>query len=278
MTVPTLLFLLNALCYAGQSATGKQYAARGGQSQNFNLSKSISAFLLFALWIFVAGKGIHFATAPYALIYGVCLTVSMHAGFMALSCGPMALTSIIAAMSLLIPFFWGLLFWQEQITLLSGIGLILLLGSIILIHYKKQGSISRKWLIYSLITMVMNGACSVIQKYHQTAFPGLHQGDFMFYAMAVVFVFFLCKALKKNHTPLTFSLMGACSGILNGLANLMILLLAAQQAASGLFPLISAGNVMAAWLTGILFFRDKINKMQLFGLFFGIAGIILMRL
>lgn len=276
--MPALLFLLNALCYAGQSATGKQYAARGGASQSFYLSKSVSAFILFALWILIAGKGIHFATAPYALVYGVCLTVSMHAGFIALSCGPMALTSIMAAMSLMIPFLWGLIFWQEQVTLLSGIGVFLLLGAVILIHYRKQGSISRKWLCYSMMTMVMNGACSVIQKYHQMAFPGMHQGDFMFCAMAVVFIFFLCKAVKKDHGPLGFSLLGACSGVLNGLANLIILVLAAEQTASGLFPLISAGNVIAAWLTGILFFRDQIRKFQLLGLFLGISGIIFMNL
>lgn len=273
-----LLFLLNAVCYAGQSATGKYYAARGGQAQSFNLSKSFSAALLFFIWIIIGRKGIHLRTLPYALLYGICLAVSMHAGFMALSQGPMALTSIMAAMSLLIPSLWGLIFWQEQLSLLSGIGILLLTISIVFINYKKQGTVSKKWLIYSLITMLTNGFCSVIQKYHQTAFPGQYQVDFMLFAMAMVSLLVVCKTLTKKRPAIRLSLLGSCSGILNGLANFIILLLAASQSASTLFPLISAGNVMTAWVSGILFFREKTQKMQLFGLLAGIIGIVLMNL
>ena len=273
-----LLFFLNALCYAGQSATGKLYAAKGGKAHSFNLSKSLSAVLLFLIWAVISRKAPHLSTIPFAFFYGLCLTVSMHTGFMALSYGPMALTSIMAAMSLIIPFGWGLVFWKERLTLLGGFGILLLLCAIFFIHYKKQGGISKKWLLYSLITMVANGFCSVIQKYHQIRFPGQHQVDFMLFSTAAVLLLMILKSVFQKQISPHFSPLGACSGILNGLANFFVLLLASKESAITVFPLISAGNVIAAWCAGILFFRERIQKLQLLGFLAGIIGIILLKL
>lgn len=272
-----LLFFLNAVCYAGQSGTGKLYAAKGGQAGSFNYSKAIAAAALFFIWVLVRGH-IHWQTLPLAVLYGLFLTVSMHTGFQALSCGPMALTSILAAMSLVIPLFWGLLFWQESLSAWQIFGVILLLSAIVLIQFKKQGGLSFQWLIYCLITMVTNGLCSVIQKYHQRAFPGLYQPDFMLFATATVAIVFTLTHLLRKEKPVHFPLLGICSGVCNGLANFFVLILAASQQAVALFPLISAGNVLCAWLTGVLFFKEHIQAQHLLGLACGALGLIVMNL
>ena len=117
---------------------------------------------------------------------------------------------------------------------------------------------------------------SVIQKYHQLQFPGQFQTDLTFLTMAVVTVLFLPGFLRNQAMEL--SVGGGVSGILNGLANFSVLLLASGQNASALFPVIAAGNVTAAWLTGTVIFREKIRPMQLLGLGAGIAGVILMQI
>ena len=275
--MPVLLFLLNAVCYAGQSATGKYYAAKGGQAESFNLCKAVSAAALFLIWLLIGGE-LHYPTVPLGILYGLCLAVSMHTGFVALSLGPMALTGIIAAMSLLIPFAWGLIFWQEPCTLTGIIGILILLCAFFLINYTKQGRFSAKWLLYSLCTLAANGVCSVIQKYHQLMFPGLYRQDFMFVSMATVAAILLLRHWACGKGKLSFSILGVCSGILNGLANYTVLILAGSQAASVLFPLISAENVMAAWLAGTLLFRERIRKLQILGVLLGILGLILFNL
>lgn len=276
--MPIFLFLGNTVCYAGQSSLGKLYATKGGHAHGFNLCKASSATILFLIWLIGLHQGIHLKTLPWAAVYGVLLCISMHTGFQALSCGPMALTSILAAMSLVVPFLWGVVFWHEKLTLWSILGFCFLLCAILLIHFKKAGKISGKWLFYCLITLITNGFCSVTQKYHQFAYPGQFQVDFMLLSMATVTILlFLCLPFQKEKR-ISFSLTGASSGILNGLANFIVLLLASNQSATTLFPIISACNVMAAWLCGILFFRDRIRKPQLVGLLCGIAGIILMQI
>ena len=276
--MPVFLFLANTVCYAGQSSLGKLYAAKGGHAHSFNLCKACSAAILFLIWLLCKGQGIHWATLPWAIVYGICLCVSMYTGFQALSCGPMALTSILAAMSLIVPFLWGTLFWKEQMTIWSMAGLLCLLTSIWLINLRKGGKISGKWLLYCIITMVTNGFCSVIQKYHQFSYPGQFQVDFMLISMAAVTgLLLLCFPFQKNKI-VQVSWIGGISGILNGLANFAVLMLSVSQAATTLFPIVSACNIMAAWLCGLLFFRDKIRKIQIIGLFIGIIGIILMQL
>ena len=275
--MPILLFLGNTVCYAGQSSLGKLYASKGGHAHGFNLCKAGSAAILFLVWLFCKGQGIHWYTLPWAAVYGICLCVSMYAGFQALSCGPMALTSILAAMSLIVPFLWGILFWQEQPGMWSIVGFCCLLCSILLINFKNEGKISGKWLLYCMITMITNGFCSVIQKYHQFSYPGRFQVDFMLMSMAAVTVLLLLILPFQKEKRIQISLTGISSGILNGLANFIVLILASNQSATTLFPIVSACNVMAAWFCGILFFRDRIQKQQLLGLFCGIAGIILMQ-
>lgn len=271
-----LLFFLNAVCYAGQSATGKLYAAKGGKTRDFNICKASSAMVFFLLWLILQGFSFHTPTMLYGMLYGILLTVSMHFGFLALSIGPMALTSMMAAMSLLIPLGWGILFWNESLTLFNTLGILLLICAIALICSPRKGKFSKKWLIYSLITLIANGGCSLIQKYHQAAFPGQYTVSFMFFSMLTVTVCLLLMQLCRKHISFRPNLLGTASGIMNGLTNFVVLLLAATENAAQLFPLVSAVNVMAAYLTGLLLFREKVKFLQIIGLLAGIAGVILL--
>lgn len=272
-----LLYLANTICYAGQSATGKLYAAKGGQAYIFNFSKALSAAALFLVWCILKGSRFHFPTFLYSILYGLFLTMSMHFGFLALSTGAMALTGMVAAMSLLIPLFWGLLFWEETLVITAIIGIVLLLFAIGFICSPRKEKISRKWVFYSLMTLLCNGFCSVVQKYHQRDFPGYFQVEFMLYAMITATVILLIFLLLRKQIPYRLTGLGSLSGTMNGLANFIVLLLAATENASSLFPLISAGNVMTAYLTGLFFFHEKIRPHQILGLLAGAAGIILLK-
>lgn len=273
-----LLYLTNALCYAGQSATGKLHAAKGGHAHGFNFFKAISATALFFLWCILKGSQFHFPTLGYGIVYGIFLMASMHCGFCALSFGPLSMTSMVAAMSLVVPLFWGLLFWEERLTLLAITGILLLIVAIFFICSPKKEKLSKKWLFYSVATLLCNGICSVVQKYHQRSYPGNFQPEFMFFAMSTVsliLVFVMFGNRKPMGKPMV---LGTLSGIFNGLANFSVLFLAATENATSLFPLISAGNIMIACVVGFFFFHDHIQPRQLLGLFSGIAGMILLKL
>ncbi len=275
-----ILYSLNVLCSAGQSALGKQYARRGGESLPFNINKAVIGTILFLVLGLMSGFSWHFETMLFGIGYGISLCISMHTGFKALFIGPMALTSVIASFSLIIPFLFGIVFWNESLTLLKFIGIILLLISVLFINIKKENGFSAKWLFYALTTLLTNGVCSVIQKMHQVKFPSLYKTEFMFWALLCVSIILLVtyKTKGDNHTNLKFSLLGTASGIANCLANYIVLYLSATENASVLFPIVAIANIIAVWIIGILFFKERLRLLQTIGLFIGIISVVLLKI
>ena len=119
-----LLYIANAALARTESALGKYSGRRGGNPHTFNLGKTVAAAGLCALLALIVGFEYHTDTLILALIYGGTLALSMHAGFMALSLGNMAIVSMIASFSLIIPVFWGLAFLNETVTVFGIIGLV----------------------------------------------------------------------------------------------------------------------------------------------------------
>ncbi len=275
-----ILYLLNVACSAGQNALGKQYAKIGGAARVFNLNKAVCGFVVFFALGLIQGFSLHLPTAALGGSYGISLCISMHTGFKALSLGPMALTSIIVSFSLLIPFFYGILFLEEYITPTGVCGIILLLLSIVLINCKKSGGISCKWAVYTLLTLLTNGICSVIQKYHQLKFPALYRNEFMVFALFCVFSLLAasCAFTQKGDNVFKVSISGLVAGGLNCAANYIVLYLSATENASVLFPIVSVANIAAAWAVGIVFFKEKLAALQTIGLIFGAVSIVLLKL
>ena len=275
-----VLYLLNVTCSAAQAALSKQYAKLGGKSLPFNINKAVIGAILFLVVGFINGFSWHLETMLFGIGYSVSLCISMHTGFKALSIGPMALTSIIASFSLIIPFLFGILLWSESLTLLKLFGIVLLLLSIFLINIKKENGFSAKWLFYALTTLLSNGICSVIQKMHQIKFPSLYRTEFMFWALLCVSIILLVTHnSKRNRTgKIEFSLLGITSGIANCLANYIVLYLSATENASVLFPIIAIANIITVWVIGLLFFKERLRVLQAIGLMIGVLSVVLLKI
>lgn len=271
------LYFLNVVCSAGQSALGKQYSKRGGESLPFNINKMAIGTLLFLAVGLINGFSFHVQTMLFGIGYGIFLCVSMHTGFKALSTGPMALTSIIASFSLIIPFLFGILFWNEGLTLLKAIGIILLLFAILLINLKKEHGFSARWFFYAVTTMISNGLCSVLQKIHQTNFSGLYQTEFMFWALLCGYIILTITQAASTKTERKFSLLGMVAGVANCLANYIALYLSATENASVLFPVVSIANIVAVSIIGILFFKERLKSHQILGLIIGAVSVLLLK-
>lgn len=275
-----VFYLLNVVCSAGQSAFSKQYAKGNGSPLVFNQNKALAGLAVFLVWSLLQGFSFHWPTLLFGAGYGIFLCISMHTGFRALAMGPMALTSILASFSLLVPFFFGVFFWQEPLTVFGILGMGLLLLSIVFINGKKASGLSFRWFLYALATLLTNGICSVIQKYHQMQYPAQYRTEFMVFALLSVWLLLWLSRLPKRQekAPFFFNLHGLLSGMLNGAANYIVLFLSATENASVLFPIVSVANIAAVWMVGLLFFKEKLTVLQTVGLVLGVASIILLKI
>ena len=295
-----LLYITNAILARTESALGKYSGKRGGDPSVFNFGKTIAAATLCVILAFFVGFEYHTSTLILALVYSGALALSMHAGFMALSLGNMAIVSMLASFSLIIPTFWGLVFLNESLAVYGIIGLLLIAASIVLLNLKKGGGkLSLKCWIYALLTMMTNGVTSIVQKYHQLENPGLYRVEFMLISMVFAFLIFLfirlkskitekgvfiktdapakCNFVKKILLNLALSL-GLLSGVFNCFANFSILFLANSENASVLFPILSALNTIGACLIGRLFFKEKLSPLQFTSILLGIISVVLLKM
>lgn len=276
-----LLYALNVICSAGQSTLSKQYASCGGNANVYNINKTSAGLLIFLTVGLFSGIRFHAPTFLLGIGYGAALCVSNFAGFTALSMGPMALTSIIASFSLIIPFAVGITVWGEPLSVWGVIGIVFLISSIVLLNYQKSTDrISLKWTFYSFLTFFANGVCSLIQKQHQTDYPGSYRTEFMVSAMLSVLVLLLVTVLIRRETKATvkFCPQGAVAGLTEGVANYIVLYLAATENASVLFPVVSVAKIIAVWIIGRIVFRERLKIWQMVGLVAGIVAIALLNI
>ncbi len=274
MTV--LLYVLQVICSVGQNVLGKGYTKNGGNQTAFNVSKALGGGGIFLVLWLVSGEGWHLPTVAYAAGYGVFLCLSMYAGLAALASGPMALTSVIASMSFLIPAGYAVLFLNERLSVTGWIGVACAALAVwLLCGGKSEGKVSGRWLLLAFLTMAANGACSVVQKLHQTAFPGAWRREFVvisFFVVLLLLPFLPRKDGEKPKSP--FTATGLLAGALNAGANYIVLALAAAQKAAVLFSTVGVVNVLAVWLVGRLVFRETLTRRQVFGAVIGVAAVL----
>ena len=276
-----LLYLLNVAGSAGQSTCSKYYASKGGSVHLYNLNKAGMALLVFFIVGLWKGMSFHVPTILWGFGYGACICVGSFAGFTALGLGPMALTSMIASFSLVIPFVVGVTLWGETLSVWGVFGIILLVISVVLLNFKKvDDRLTLKWAFFTFLTFFVTGIASVFQKQHQMNYPGLYRTEFMVASMLCMLVMLLAVVLVKGtvKTEVRFCVPGSIGGFLEGVATYIVLYLAATQNASVLFPVVSVAKIIAVWCIGRMAFKEQLKLWQTIGLVAGIAAIALLNL
>ncbi len=281
------VYILIIIASVTQSATTKLFNRNCSHSAVFNAMKSCAALVMFAL-IAAFGFTFHLPTVLFGVLYGACLCISMYAGYQALCRGPMALTSMMVSFSVMIPLIWGITVGNETLKKIQYLALVLLFLAIILTNMDKVKATKNaqtnygSWLLFVGITFGCNGICSILQKQHQIFYPGAYGKEFMLFAMLLCAVIFSISAFRKisfkELKRLKGKRYGVLSGFANGMANFLTLILAGLENASVLFPIISAGTILASLLCGRLLFKEKLKANHYVALASGIAAVILLKL
>lgn len=284
----TYLFLgIAILAVTGQDIFKKKFNQKstGG---SFLFTAMLSAFAM----LFFAAINRDFDYNPILLIPSAAFALSFAtANFFAVQairCGSLAKTCLISSFSLLIPSGYGILFLGEPVSLTRIGGLLLLICSLVLINHEKgdvQKKTPAKWYLFAFLTFLGNGMCSTVQKAKQEIFGKEGDNLFMIAALAMVTVIMLALSLcsKEERTQtkeiLRHGLLWAMlCGIANGLTNYLVLLLNARLPASALFPLLSSGHLILAFLYAVLVARERLTRRQCIGFWTGVASIVLLNL
>jgi len=289
-----LLSFIGAVAFARADSTfGKLNGKKGLSTVVFNRYKTFFAAVIALVVCFFEGFLFNGQTLLYASLYGVFLTAANYFGVRAITEGHMGVVSMIGSFSLIVPCAYGLIFLDEKLSIFGIMGLILVFISIALLSYKKQsGALSVRCLVFSFITLIANGACSVLQKMQQTAQPNSFRAEFTLFSAVVAFLVFMVmkntngkkeqatsgNEVKKVLFNKDTALFGTLSGLFNGASGLLVLTLATSQNASVLFPLLSVANSVVAVVVGRVVFKEKLTAIQMISVIIGIVSVVLLKI
>lgn len=178
---------------------------------------------------------------------------------------------------MLLPFFAGILFYEEKLTLGKILCFIIVTLALFLTFQKGQ---SKKGFIYYAGIFVFNGMSGVLSKiFQESTFEKTSAAGYsvLSAAMAVLIagVIILCN-IKKMKLPKKnsyFSLAGY--GLLNKVANYLLLIALAHVPASTQYPMVTGGVMIVSTVLGF-FTPNKPKKMEIISLVLSFIGLMML--
>lgn len=279
-----LLLVSIILGVSMQDVTKKIYNKRSSApgAYFFVTLSALAAALFFAL----TSGSLNFSAEliPYSAAFAIAYTAGVVGSVIAISSGPLSLTSLIVSFSLMLPTLYGLIFLHDPIGIGLFPGLILLAASLVLINKRdKDVKINAKWVISVIFAFAGNGFCTIFQKMQQVRFNGAYKNEFMIIALIITSVAALVMTLSKERkiikkqSFLCYSL-GIFCGIANGAVNLFVMILSGLMPVSLMFPIISAGGIVVTFIISTAIYKEKLSKLQLIGFILGTASVVLLNL
>lgn len=281
--IDATLIILVIIGLSAQSLTRKAFSVKYNAPFLFSFLSVGIAMLFFLV---SAGKNFIFSWdyIPYAIVFALGYGAATVFSFFAIAHGSLGLTSLVTSYSLIIPTIYGILFLGEEPSTMLYIGLALLFTSIFLINFEKgEKKITIKWLVFVTLALVGNGACTTAQKVQQMNQNKAFKNEFMTVALLMVTVVCLLFAIfyhKKDFKPVFTKpviIFPIICGVANAVVNLLVMVLSRIDA-SLLFPIISAGGIIATGIISLTIYKERFTKQQIAGMILGIASVVCLNL
>lgn len=199
--------------------------------------------------------------------------------------GPLGYTSVLISLSTLITALSGAIFWNETISKIQIVGIILMLGCLILsVDFKsadKKASI--RWFGYCFAAFLCSGSVGLLQKVHQNSPHKDELDSFLIIAFGVIafaatVLIFLSKKPKSTHKKSIYSLLPTLILIVSGVCvaanNKLNLYLSGVIDSAIFFPIVNGGGLMLTILAALIFFRERPTLQQWGGILLGILSIV----
>ena len=188
-------------------------------------------------------------------------------------------------MPLLVSYFY----YNEKLSTYRIIGIILTIATIICVTDGKSGNkTNKKWLIFTVLAALSNGAIGITQKIFNASIYAVEREAFisssyiLAFCLTLVIYFVICLSNKKKEERKTakinakifiyIALVGGILAVFQWINNYALTIIDGTF----FFPVYSGGSIILSSLVGVIIFKDKLTKKQLIGIILGVMSIVLM--
>lgn len=279
VTIYYILIVLAALGCAVNFALTKVYQIKQGNTMEtgvvFNcLVGLVGTILYFAICGFKVE--VTFFSFVMALLSTLFVGLYTMVGFKIMSIGSVAIYTIFLMLGgMILPYFYGLVFLDEKITVMKVVALVIMTIAIIL-----QGSGDKKkgkalFYILCIAVFILNGGTSIVSKIHQidAGYRVVSTNGFVLLKNIMMFVLygamipFVSKDKKKAFAirPVIY-LVIVLSALISSVSYMFQLVCSIYLPATVQFPVMSGGTIVFTALLGLMCFKEGINKRQMLSL------------
>lgn len=292
LPIPLLIILsviASALIGILRGKYAKSYQMSGVYLWRFNFYQNIFCFLsILLIYLF---SGTEFSFSVFSVLLGAALAVanilSLEGLLQAQACGSFAYTSVIVALSAIIPSMSGPVLFGEKVTVSQFAGIGLMIICIILSPGNDGGerrAVNLKWLLFCTVAFVFSGAVGVVQKIHQN--NAAHKAEMPALLLTCFFVSFALsgirliterRRMKKsgeslNKLTLAVLLFPVVSGLCFAFPHTINLFLSGRLASVVFFPTINLCPMLLTMLYAVFGFRERLTAKQWAGIAVGILS------
>lgn len=279
-----IFVIIATVLLAFEFAFSKKYQMCEGTSPVAGLKfNAIAGF--FTIIIFFCLNGFKFNITFFSIVMAffmsLCGVLYSIIGFRVLKFGNMALYSIfLMSGGMLLPYVFGVLFLDEKLSILRIIGVVIILAAVILSNLR-NAKLNKSIIFLCIAVFVLNGCVSIISKCHQVATAHETVNSTEFVMLSGICKLVLCSAVLLCYRPkkeqISFSgkivpLIIAAAALIGGVSYMFQLMGAKELPATVLYPLVTGGSIIFSALSGLVFFREKITKMQIISICLCFAG------
>ena len=225
-----------------------------------------------------------FAAKPWfalSLVIGVLFIVTFFLLSRSTAKAGLAITAVASRMSVLIPIIAGLLLFNDSLSFLKVLGICLALISFFLI-FKPKGKMKVKVgrILPPFLLFLGIGTNDTIMKYIQYHFLNgdetLLLVNVFFISLLIGLVLLVIRYVKKSQTMSYKELLaGFILGTLNFGATYYFIRSMMILESVVLFPLVNVGIVTLTSISGLLFFREKLSRINWIGIFTAVIAIVI---
>lgn len=283
-----IYLVLSVFLNASASVLGKLFNRQcEGQKKTSTFYNFFLLISVFAGWsiLYIFDLSFNAQVILYSVLFALFYT-SCNIGIInALKYGPMMLTSLFLGLSLILTALWGFIFWDSPINLCVITGLMLICIAVYLCLYsgkKDEKGFSWKWLGYTLLAVISNAGCSIVQRSQQVKFDGKYGNMLMFFATLFSVVVYLAFYLKSRDSHIIKELktiwwIPILAGVCNVILNLLVMMMAMTDLSPSLiYPVIGVGGLGVVTIVSLFVFKEKMRWWQWIGIGVGAVAIALL--
>ena len=194
-----------------------------------------------------------------------------------------SVTSIAGKMSVVVPVIFGIILYNESVTFLKIVGIIMALIAVYLSSVKEEKSEKNGTLLLPILLFIGSGTIDTLLKYIQENYVAdedvsIFSGSLFGIAGVFAFLILVIKTIKKRES---FGYKNIIAGIILGVPNYysIIFLIKALQnknfESSTLFTINNVAIVVVSTLVGLFFFKEKFSIKNKIGVAMAVLAIIL---